>query len=236
MDEFKLAKEGLAKRMAGEISLSEKPGKVIRKWRNILKIPQRKVAESMDVMPSVISDYESGRRKSPGIKIIKRMVEGMLSVDQKRGGEVIKEFSNFPQSASITSAVLDIKEFVEPVKVSKFVKSVKGRKAYNFPDKEIYGYTVIDSVKAIVEFSPMDLVKLYGLTTERALVFTNLTRGRSPLIAIKVSNLKPGLVILQGINKVDDIALRIAQVEKIPLVHSSIGSEELLKNLKDSFS
>ncbi len=235
MDEFNLAKEGLAKRIAGEISLSENPGKVIRKWRNILKIPQRQVADIIGVMPSVVSDYETGRRKSPGIRIIKKIVEGMLTIDQNRGGEIIKEFSNFPQTASITSAVLDMKEFIEPVTIEKFMRVVNGRKAYDFSDKEIYGYTVIDSIRAIVEFSPMDLVKLYGLTTERALVFTNLTRGRSPLIAIKVSNLKPGLVILQGITKVDDIALRIAEAEKIPLVYTPITSEEMIKNIKKVF-
>ena len=41
----------------------------------------------------------------------------------------------------------------------------------------------------------MDLVKAYGMTTDRALIFTNVSSGRSPMVAIKVTNLKPSLVV-----------------------------------------
>ena len=99
MDTQSLAKESLAKRIAGEIVLSEDAGKIIQKWRNIFKIPQRRLADEMDIMPSVISDYENCRRKSPGIKIIKRIVEAMISLDEKMGGKIIQEFAVLPTQA-----------------------------------------------------------------------------------------------------------------------------------------
>ena len=92
-DEFSLAKQKLAKDMVGEIVMAENSEKVIKKWRNIFKISQKSLANELDITPSVISDYESGRRKSPGIKVIKKMVDAMISIDEKRGGRVIIEFS-----------------------------------------------------------------------------------------------------------------------------------------------
>ena len=85
-----MTKETLAKRIAGEIVLSNEAGKVIQKWRNIFKIPQRKLADEMKIMPSVISDYENGRRKSPGIKVVKRIVDAMIAIEEKAGGKIIR--------------------------------------------------------------------------------------------------------------------------------------------------
>jgi putative transcriptional regulator len=92
----------------------------------------------------------------------------------------------------------------------------------------IYGYTVIDSIKAILEMDSEDFLKLYGWTTERALVFTKVTYGRSPMVAIKVKGLKPSLVVLHGPEIMDPVAIKIAEIEKIPLVHSKAESVDLL--------
>jgi len=62
MNEIELLKQELAKKIAGEIVLSNDPGKVMRKWRNIFKIRSLDLAKKMKVVPSVISDYENGRR------------------------------------------------------------------------------------------------------------------------------------------------------------------------------
>ena len=125
MKQSELSKELLAKRIAGEIVLSENAGKVIQKWRNIFKLPQRMLADQMGIMPSVISDYENGRRKSPGIKIIKRIVEGMIAIDERLGGKVIKEFSDIPTKAILSDAILDMKEFKEPVDLLEFIKVIE---------------------------------------------------------------------------------------------------------------
>ena len=55
----------LAEKMAGEITLSDSPGKALKQWRESFQIPPGILAEELGVSPSVISDYESGRRKSP---------------------------------------------------------------------------------------------------------------------------------------------------------------------------
>ena len=213
MDTQTLAKENLAKRIAGEIVLSEEAGKVIQKWRNIFKLPQRRLADEMGIMPSVISDYENGRRKSPGIKIIKKIVQTMIILDEKAGGKVIQEFSVLPTQAILSDAVLDMKEFNSPVDTKDFCKTLEVSMVAkeDLSDKKLYGYTVIDSLKAITDLSPIDMVKLYGLTSERALIFAKSHTGRSAMIALKVTNLRPGIVILQGSERVDDLAKRIAE-------------------------
>jgi len=234
MDVEKLNKEVLCKKICGEIVLSEHPGKTIKKWREIFKIPQHELAKEIDVMPSVISDYESGRRKSPGIKIIKKIVLGMINIDEKNGGNVTKEFYSLT-SDSLSNIVLDMLEFVEPVSMKEFLKTIKAKTKFKL-DKEIFGYTVIDSIKAIVNSSPEELVKIYGSTTERALIFTNVSTGRSPMVAIKVTSLRPALVVLHGLNKIDEIAMRIAEIENIPLAITNMQLDQMIKALRKRFS
>jgi len=238
MDTQTLTKETLAKRIAGEIVLSSEAGRTIQKWRNIFKIPQRGVADEIGIMPSVISDYENGRRKSPGIKVIKRIVEAMISVDEKTGGKIIKEFVAFPSRAILSDAFLDMREFDAPLNIKEFCKVIEAPIIVreDLIDNKIYGYTVIDSLKAIIELSPIDMVKLYGLTSKRALIFTGAHRGRSSMVAIKVTNLRPGLVVLQGSEKLDDLAKRIGELEEIPIGITKIKDKDmLLKTLKNKF-
>lgn len=238
LDEHELAKENLAKKIAGEIVLSPEAGKTIQKWRGIFKIPQRSLADTMGVMPSVISDYENSRRKSPGIKVIKRIVDAMIAMDEKNGGKIIRDFSNFPAKAVLSEAVLDLKEFRTPVSIKDFCRMLGANMiGKGGTEGQIYGYTVVDTHKAIVELPPMELVKLYGLTTERALVFTGAHRGKSSMVALKVTNLKPGLVILHGTGEVDELAKRIADSEGIPLAFIKTGNvESLIEDLKKGFS
>lgn len=239
MDTQTLSKNMLARKIAGEIVLSENAGKTIQKWRNIFKIPQRRLADEMNIMPSVISDYENGRRKSPGIKMIKKIVEAMIALDEKAGGKIIKEFAVLPTQAVLSEAVLDMKEFETPVEIKDFCKIIEApiivRK--DIVNNKIYGYTVIDALKAITDLSPMDMVKLYGITSERALIFTKATSGRSSMVALKVTNLRPGLVVLQGSSeKIDDLAQRIAELEGIPIGITKIKDvKELIRTLKKSF-
>ena len=238
MDTRSLSKERFAKGIAGEIVLSSEAGKVIKKWRNVFKIPQRRLADEMKIMPSVISDYENGRRKSPGIKVIKRIVEAMISVDGKAGGKITQEFITLPSRAPLSDALLDMKEFSAPMDVKEFCKIIEAPIIVrnDLIDNKIYGYSVIDSLKAIIELSPIDMVKLYGLTSKRALIFTGTRSGRSSMIAIKVTNLRPGLIVLQGSEKLDDLAKRIAELEGIPLGITKIKDKDmLLKTLKKEF-
>ncbi|RKX48594.1 MAG: transcriptional regulator [Thermotogae bacterium] len=228
-------KEALAKRIAGEITLSSDPGKTMRKWREIFGISQTELAEFLGVSSSVISDYEGGRRKSPGASTIRKFVEALLEIDEKRGGNVIRAFSRTIGSDLPTNAILDIREFAFPVTVADIVTAVKGEIAANedLLGRKIYGYTVIDSIQAILEMSSDEFLKLYGWTTERALVFTKVTTGRSPMIAIRVQGLKPAVVVLHGVKRLDELAVKIAERERVPLVISKAKDEnELILNLR----
>jgi putative transcriptional regulator len=84
-------------------------------------------------------------------------------------------------------------------------------------------------VKAIVDLMPDQFQKIYGRSTARALIFTGVTSGKSPMVAVRVSNLKPGAVILQGIqpDDVDPVAVKIAEVENVPLLTTPISADEI---------
>jgi len=76
----------LGEKIAGEIVFSENPGKTIKKWRTSFNVSQSDLAEAVGVSSSVISDYENGRRKSPGLSMIKRIVEALLESMRKGAG------------------------------------------------------------------------------------------------------------------------------------------------------
>jgi len=222
----------LAKSIAGEITLSKNPGKVMRKWREIFGMKQNQLASYLGITPSVISDYESERR-TPGINFVKKFINALLSYDAENGNEsIVKKFS-----VGDEKAILDMREFLTPMKGTKFVKIIKGTILSNkeLLEKEIHGYTVIDSIKTIIEFSEEEFLSIYGLNTERALIFTKVKFGRSPMIAIKVTTPKPRIVVLHGLipEEVDKLAIKISKIEKIPLVVSMIREEKkLIENLK----
>ncbi|MEF8822386.1 MAG: helix-turn-helix domain-containing protein, partial [Halovenus sp.] len=84
-------REKLAEKIAGEITLSDNPGATLRKWRTDFEIAQTDLAERLSVSPSVVSDYESGRRDNPGIGIVRRAVDALLDIDERRGGSHIRQ-------------------------------------------------------------------------------------------------------------------------------------------------
>jgi putative transcriptional regulator len=101
MPTFIPVRDTLAKRIAGEIVLSSNPGQTMRKWRGLLNVNQMELADDLDLSPSVISDYETGRRQSPGSGFIKRYVEALLDIDQRRGGDYIRQMARI-QSIQVT--------------------------------------------------------------------------------------------------------------------------------------
>lgn len=234
-DEFSLAKQKLAKDVVGEIVMTDNSEGVIKKWRNIFKISQKSLANELEITPSVISDYESGRRRSPGIKMVGRYVNALLKIDEERGGNVIRSFSKAGGGGQpISNAILDIREFSNTTNIQEFLRVVSGIPLVrNGMDRPLYGYTVIDSHKAITELSFNELIKLYGITSQRALIFTKVTTGKTPMVAIKLTNLHPALVVLHGPDVVDDVAKRIAEVEGIPLAVSRLPTvESIIEQLR----
>jgi len=227
-------KEALAKRIAGEIAFSTDPGVTMRKWREIFDISQSMIANGMKVSPSVISDYESGRRKSPGTGIVRRFVEVLIDADEQRGGPKLRELSYLTRVVS--PAILDIKEFNIAVKASKICEVVSGVPVAceHLLNRDIFGYTVLDSIKAILELSGSDFYQILGSTTERALIFTEVKTGRSPMVAVRVQQPKPKMIVLHKPEKVDELAIELAKAENIPLVLSNAATvRDLLESLNN---
>jgi len=235
-----LVKE-VASKIAGEIIMSPHPGKEMRKWREQFGLTQVELAAIMGVSASVISDYESGRRKSPGSRFIKKFVKSLIYKDFERGGIVLSGLSRILLgSDKLREAVLDMREFSLPITVSRFCEMIDAElvTGENFASTPLLGYTVVDSLKLVLSVPSFDYVKLYGATTQRAAIFTKVFYGRSPMVAIKamqagMGGLRPALVVFHGTKKVDQLGLEIARRENIPLAITSIEDvEALLKRLR----
>ncbi len=226
-------REVLARRIAGEIILSSKPGSTMRKWRELFAVSQTTLSETMGLSSSgVISDYESGRRKSPGAKFIRRFVLSLIHIDEVKGSRFIREFAKLTSSPSM--AVVDLREFPIPVRVEYLCRAIGGeivacKEKYV---KEVNGYTVIDSTKAIEAYSGSEYAQLFGATTDRALIFTDVEAGALPMMIVRVSSLKPRIVVFHK-TPPDAEAIRIAEYEQIPLIFSTAPTvEQLVKSLR----
>src|SRR5207244_9057390 len=120
-----------------------------------------------------------------------------------------------------SSAILAIKEFVEPINANDLLHRVKGKVLAGDPSKlHLYGYTVVDSIKTIYALSGYDFYRIFGATTERAIIFTKVGTGRSPMVAIRASPLKPRMVVIHGPRELDPLALELAKREGIILALS----------------
>jgi len=238
IDGMSTEREGLARQMAGEVTLADKSSASMRKWREVFGVRQTELARRIGVNSSVVSDYESGRRASPGTRFVKRWVNALIDIDEDNGGHVMSKFIVTPQS----DAILELKELETPVKAGRFVKLVEGEVIANgklLDKRELRGYTVLDSISAILNLSEREFRSIYGSSTERALVFTKVKLGRSPMIAVKVTQPKPGMVVLHGLapSRVDKLGRYIAEKENIPLVVSKIKTEEeLIERLRRSLT
>jgi putative transcriptional regulator len=221
--------EVLAKRIAGEIVLSSNPGATMRKWRSLLEVSQVDVAQELDLSPSVISDYETGRRRSPGSTFVRRFVAALLEIEERRGGRYIQQMARIAMDPG--DVFLDIREFATPATVREICAALEcevlvGKGSL---DQQVFGYTVIDSLKAIQTLSGLEFYRIFGTTSERALVFVKVSRGRSPMIAVKISPFKPRVVILHGaIGEIDPLAVSLARNEGVPLAVSSLPNQDEL--------
>jgi len=225
--------------IAGDIITSDNPGETIKKWRLVFGLTQTALATRLNTSPSVISDYESGRRKFPGSRFIRKFVQALIEADLERGGHVLNVLQRQLLRERFWTAVIDMREFVEPVPISTFLQSIEAEVLVPPPQTlDIYGYTIVDSIKLVLEVPSVEYVRLYGGTSQRAAIFTKVSTGRSPIIAIKsmsaVLSIKPSIVILHGIKReaVDPLAVEIAKRSYIPLAVTNMALEKMIENLR----
>lgn len=179
-------------RIAGDITMSSNPGKTIKKWREEFGLSQHQIADTMGISHSVISDYESGRRRSPGVSVVKKMVDTFIQLDIQNGSSVISKYNpNFR-----LDCIISMDEFDVGINAKRFIDTISGT---NLNDDcipmVIYGYTIVDSVKTILSLGSGDYLKVYGWNIDRALIFTNVHHGRSPMVAIRAHPLTPAMVV-----------------------------------------
>lgn len=224
-------KNVLSEKIAGEITLSPQPGKTLRKWRNIFNISQTELANYLKLSPSVVSDYESGRRKSPGIHTVKKVIGGFIKIDEKRGGKILHQYDSMIKKHD---GIIEIMEYPYAISANKFIKKILGNILTTGDiglNKNIKGFTLVDSIKTIENIAPIDYANLYGWTPERALIFTGIKYGRSPMIAVRIHPVKPTIVVYHKPGAVDPLAIKLAELENIPLVTTNLSLDELKKKL-----
>ncbi len=217
--------------ISGEIVMSSNPGEVMRKWRELFNISQSELADYLGISSSTISDYEGNRRENPGIKVIRRFVNAIFDIDSKRGSPVAKRL----MMSEKDSEYYETKEFARAISIKDLVELIGGEVLTNkelIEDIKIYGYTIIDSLKVILDMPYEDFPKLYGAVGERAFIFIGVSTGRSPLVVIRIAPVKPKAVVLIGIKKVDELALKISERERIPI----IVTQKDVKEIKEALS
>ncbi|HJJ47038.1 MAG TPA: transcriptional regulator [Methanocorpusculum sp.] len=225
----------LAEKMAGEITLSEAPGKSLKKWRVNFQIQSGVLAEYMRVSPSVISDYESGRRKSPGTAVVGKIVNSILAMDEQNGSKNIKKYGKLLFSDFDDDAIYDMYDFPVAMPPNTLVNMLECEIVCGSLKSPIFGYTVVDSKNAILKLSPSEFNRVYGWSTERALIFTDVSSGKSPMIAIRVTPFKPPYVILQGIERqnVHPLVKMLAEKDHISVLSTSLNLDDALTRLRN---
>jgi putative transcriptional regulator len=155
----------------------------------------------------------------------------LLTLDERNGGQVVAAFVRLMDVSLVDlNIVLAMSDFTSPMTAKEFCQHLKCtiKAGEKLVDREIYGYTLVDVERAVKELDSDAFLKLFGATTERCLIFTNVNTGRAPMIAIKSQEFKPSLVVLHGVGTVDRLALELSEQMRIPLAVSKIASIETL--------
>ena len=219
----------LTRRIAGEIVVSESPGETMRKWREIFHLSQKEFANLLEVKPSVVCDFEKGRRASPGIGTVRRFVEAMVDYDSAHGGKVVNSMSE----RRTNEAIVDIKEFTSGMAIESMLETIEGEIIAGKEEllsRPIYGYTMVDSLKAITTYNAFG--EMYGWSNERAVFFSGVQYGRSPMIAVRAHPVKPRMVVYIKPKAVDPLATKLADMERVVLVKTRLEEKAIIEKLR----
>jgi len=220
----------LKEKIAGEVVLSAHPGRTLRKWREDFGVSQRDLAHTLETVPSVISDYEAERRASPGAGFIRRYVQALVELDEQRGGRVGQRLG--PRTHS--DGILGMREFSVAVPLKALAETLTAASVSRVDlHRDVHGFTLLDAPRAILSIDASRFVEVYGWTTQRALIFANVRFGRSPMVAIRAHPLKPAAVVLSNPGRIDPLAIRLSEVENIPLLTTRLGAPEVLERLEE---
>lgn len=227
--------DSLQEKIAGEIALSESPGSTMKKWRELFGISQVELSKCLKISTSTISDYEGNRRMSPGVGVVKRFTNALFELDAQHGGEVVRNLEKFNSAkAKQEEPFYTLKDFSAPISGVDFARIIDAKIVVNpnyLDTMKLFGYTLLDSLKVILEISPSEYPMLFGTTNERAFIFDQVSTGRSPMVVIRVAPIKPRIVVIRGVENIDKLAIKIAQIERIPLLTTKVEIEDLKARL-----
>ena len=157
------------------------------------------------------------------------MVDAFIELDIQNGSPVISRYN--PDYK--LDFIISMDEFAGGVPIDDFIRAIDGKNLN--PDrvmsKSVFGYTAVDSIKAILSLGSEDYLKIYGTNTERALIFTDVHYGRSPMIAVRAHPLTPAMVVYVKPDAIDPLAIKLARLEGIPLVTTELSVEEIVGRL-----
>ncbi len=220
----------LKEKIAGEVVLSPHPGRTLRKWREDFGVSQRELARTLETVPSVISDYEAERRASPGAGFIRRYVEALLELDVTHGGRIGARLGTRVHS----DGILGLREFSVAVPLKALAEVLQAKTVSRVDlHRDIHGFTLLDAPRAILSIDASRFVEVYGWTTQRALIFANVRYGRSPMVAIRAHPLKPAAVVFSNPGRIDPLAIRLSEIENIPLLTTELGPNDVLERLEE---
>ena len=225
----------LKEKIAGEITLSDSPGSTMKKWRELFGVTQIDLAKQIKISTSTISDYESNRRLSPGVGVIRRFVDTLVKIDKERGGNVVSSLEKNISTTNGKDSYYKIHDFMAPISGTDFNRIIEGKVVANpayLDSVKLFGYTRLDSLRVILEMAPSEYTKLFGSTTERAFIFERVSTGRSPLVVVRIAPIKPKIIVIHNVVNVDKLAIKIAQVEKIPLIVTKLDIDKLYDRLE----
>ena len=180
-----------------------------------------------------MSDYESGRRENPGVGVVRRTVDAVLDIDERRGGSKLRQHARVLSAGFDSDVVHDLREYPANVPLERYYDAIDATELVRGDRDTVAGHTVIDSVRAIQRLSSDEFYQLYGQSTNRALVFTGITRGASPLVALRVVTPTPNAVVLHGLedSAVWEHAADLARIDGYSLATTTLSLEETLDGL-----
>ncbi|MFH1779909.1 MAG: transcriptional regulator, partial [Candidatus Micrarchaeota archaeon] len=153
--------EQLKVKIAGEIAMSTDPGSAMKKWREVFSVNQSELSDFLKISPSTISDYEGNRRKSPGIGVIKRFVDALFDIDIKKGGELVKRLKEAEPEQKFFEAI----DFSKSINAKQFAEAIDAAVVFGkerLEETQLFGCTILDSVKVILELPYESFVKIYS--------------------------------------------------------------------------
>ena len=129
---------------------------------------------------------------------------------------------------TIEETLLDIKDYDHDIELRYIMTKIHGTSCSSADLKRnIRGYTMIDGIKAILKFSYAEYTKLYGWSSQRIIFITDVSYGRSPMIAIRAHPLKPAAVVYIKPGNVDELAIKLSEIENIPLIRTDMDHKSI---------